>query len=111
MGDVIPSEGEIVLIYHHDQPSIFARIELIEPDIKKGWYQITLLLLTIPTQIVTWILRGSYIKGEPFTMSGNPMRLEAVKRVDIKRELEGPIEPKEKEVPGKHGKVIPFVRP
>lgn len=104
----MPIEGEIVLIYYQDQPATYARIESIEPDIKKGWYQVTLLLLSIPTQTVTWILRESYIDGEPFTMGGMPMRLEEVKRSLIKRETEGPIQSKGKKGPEKSGKVIPL---
>jgi len=104
----MPIEGEIVLIYYQDQPATYARIENIEPDIKKGWYQVTLLLLSIPTQTVTWILRASYIDGEPFTMGGMPMRLEEVKRSLIKRETEGPIQSKGKKGPKRPGKVIPL---
>ena len=55
-------------------------MENIRPDMKKDWYHITLLLLTIPTQTVTWILKDVYIEGEEFTMGGQPMRLEAVKK-------------------------------
>ena len=104
----MPIEGEIVLIYYQDQPATYARIESIDPDIKKGWYKVTLLLLSIPTQTVTWILRESYIDGEPFTMGGMPMRLEEVKRALIKRETEGPIQSKGKKGQGKPGKVIPL---
>lgn len=74
-------EGEVVLIYYQDQPAMFARIEAIEPDIKKDWYRVTFLLLTIPSQIVNWILREEYIDGAPFTMGGQSLRLEEVKRV------------------------------
>jgi hypothetical protein len=44
-------EGDLVLIYFKDEPGVYARIERIEPDIKKEWYQVTLLLLTIPTRL------------------------------------------------------------
>ncbi len=104
----MPSEGKIILIYYQDQPSTYARIESIEPDIKKGWYQVTLLLLSIPTQTVTWVLRKSYIEGEPFTMGGMPMRLEEVKRAPVKRETEGLIQSERKKGPSKLGKVIPL---
>ncbi|MBW2006956.1 MAG: hypothetical protein JRJ16_02760 [Deltaproteobacteria bacterium] len=73
--------GEVVLVYYEDKPAVYGRIEAIEPDVKKDWYHLTLLLLTIPTQVVTWILREAYIDGEPFTMGGRPMRLEGVERV------------------------------
>lgn len=74
-------EGDLVLIYYQDNPAVYARIEGIEPDIKKDWYRVTLLLLTIPAQTVTWILREEYINGTSFTMSGQSMKLEGVKRV------------------------------
>ena len=101
-------EGDVVLIYHQDQPAVFARVEYIEPDVKKDWYRITLLLLTTPTQVVTWILRGSYIEGSPFTMGGKPMRLETVKRTDVKG-VE--LDQEERKKPGKTGTIIPFKKP
>jgi hypothetical protein len=70
--------NDIVLIYVQDQPQAFARIEAIEPDIKRGWYHVSLLLLQSPLTVVTWILRDVYINGEIFTMDGKPMRLEKV---------------------------------
>jgi hypothetical protein len=72
------TENDIVLIYLENSPLAFARIESIEPDIKRGWFHIKLLLLQIPLQVVTWILREAYINGETFTMGGKEMRLERV---------------------------------
>lgn len=74
------AEGDVVLIYYQDAPSVYARIEAMEPDVKKGWYQVTLLMLTIPAQTATWILREEYVNGEPFTMGGQPLRIEGVER-------------------------------
>ncbi len=71
-------ENEIVLIYYEEQPISFARIESISPDVKKDWYHVKLLLLQIPLQTVTWILRDVYIDGEEFTMGGKRMRLEKI---------------------------------
>jgi hypothetical protein len=79
-------ENDVVLIYFQEQPAIFARIETIKPDIKKDWYHVTLLLLTLPVQTVTWILRKAYINGTPFTMGGKTVRLEEVRRVEPKKE-------------------------
>lgn len=73
-------EGDVVLIHYQDKPMAYARIEGISPDVKKDWYQVTLLLLTIPAQPVTWILREEYINGASFTMGGQSMRLEKVKK-------------------------------
>ena len=71
-------ENDIVLVYHEGNPLTFARIESIEPDVKPGWYHVKLLLLQIPLQVVTWILRDIYIDGEVFTMGGKEMRLQKI---------------------------------
>ncbi len=71
-------EQDLVLIHFEEKPVIFARIEDIRPDVKRDWYQVKLLLLQVPIQTVTWILREAYINGETFTMNGKNMRLEKV---------------------------------
>ncbi len=71
-------KNNIVLIYCDDQPMSFARIEEILPDHKKDWYHVKLLILQIPLQTITWILRSIYIEGAEFTMDGRRMRLEPV---------------------------------
>ena len=81
----INREGDVVLVHHKDKPALYARIEAIEPDVKKDWFQVTLLLLILPAQVVTWILREEYINGTPFTMGGKAMRLEKVKRIEQTR--------------------------
>ena len=70
--------GELVLIYYMGKPSVYARIEAIEPDVKNGWYRVKLLILSIPAQIVEWILKEEYIDGTTFTMGGIPLRLSNV---------------------------------
>jgi hypothetical protein len=70
--------NDIVLIYFEDKPLIFARIEDISPDVKKDWYLVKLLILQVPLQVVTWILREAYINGDEFTMNEKRMRLEKV---------------------------------
>jgi len=72
------AENDIVLIYFEDKPMVFARIESIHPDVKPDWYQVKLLMLQVPLQPVTWILRSAYINGTEFTMGGNRIRLEEV---------------------------------
>ncbi len=69
---------DIVLIYFEDKPLIFARIEDISPDVKKDWYLVKLLILQVPMQVVTWILREAYINGDEFTMNEKRMRIEKV---------------------------------
>lgn len=72
------SEKDIVLIYFEDTPMGFARVETITPDWKKNWYHVKLLMLQVPLQVVTWILKDVYIDGTEFTMNGKRMRLEKV---------------------------------
>ncbi len=71
-------ENDIVLLYVEENPLVFARIEEISPDVKAGWYHVKLLILQLPLQTVTWILRDSYINGDTFTMGGKKMKLERV---------------------------------
>ncbi|ACN14014.1 conserved hypothetical protein [Desulforapulum autotrophicum HRM2] len=71
-------ENDVVLIYLEDDPVSFARVESIEPDVKKDWYHITLLMLQIPLQTVTWTLKDLYINGEDFFMGGKRMKIEVV---------------------------------
>ena len=42
-----PGEGDLVLIYFQDNPPVYARIESIEADVKKDWYRVNFLFLTI----------------------------------------------------------------
>jgi hypothetical protein len=71
-------ENDIVLVYLEEKPLAFARIEEILADSKPDWYHVKLLILQIPVQVVTWILKDIYINGGEFTMNGKKMRLEKV---------------------------------
>jgi len=93
------AENDLVLIYFEDNPLSFARVESILPDSKPDWYHVKLLLLQMPPQLVTWILRDVYISGTEFTMNGKRMRLEKVvvpaepksaELVDNQDETDGP---------------------
>jgi hypothetical protein len=84
------AENDLVLIYFEEKPLAFARIESILPDSKKNWYHVKLLLLQIPLQVVTWILKDVYISGAEFTMNGKKMRLE---------KIESPLEPETSDSP------------
>jgi hypothetical protein len=67
-----------VLVHIDHKPGFYARIEDSAPDVKPGWWQVKLLVLSFPLQIYTWILDNSQIDGAPFTMAGTPIRLEKV---------------------------------
>lgn len=101
--------GDVVLIYFREKPAFFARIDSIEPDVKKGWFRVQLLILTIPLRTVMWILREEYINGVPFTMEGNPARIEAVNPLPLASDFEGTRKGAMRKVPSKgERKIIPF---
>ena len=70
--------NELVLVHIDDRPAFYARVEAVDPDAKPGWWQVKLLVLTLPLQVYTWILDDSQVSGAPFTMGGTPVRLEKV---------------------------------
>ena len=108
---IMATIGDVVLVYHRDRASFFARIDSIEPDIKKGWYKVQLLILTLPIRAVTWILREEYLNGIPFTMEGNPVRIEGVKPLPVEPYSDDTgEEPSDKSSPRGGRKVIPFKR-
>jgi hypothetical protein len=101
MNKDMATENDLVLIYFEDSPLSFARIESILPDSKPDWYHVKLLLLQIPPQLVTWILRDVYINGTEFTMNGKRMRLEKVVIPEDPEASEAGGEQKEMDEPGK----------
>lgn len=106
------AEGDVVLVHYQDKPAAFARIESIEPDMKKDWYHVTLLFLTLPMQTVTWILRDIYINGEGFTMGGVPMRLDPVKAPPVSGSGNSEKQPEPDGGKREEGpRVIPFRKP
>ncbi len=108
------AEKDLVLIYFEDKPLSFARIEGIEPDYKPDWYHVRLLLLQVPVQLVTWILRSAYIEGAEFTMNGKRMRLEKVRVPEDPaqrgKEERGPASPGKGKPEGAPAKVIPLAQ-
>lgn len=99
-------EKDIVLIYYESQPSFFARIESIEPDHKPNWYHVKLLILQVPLQVVTWILRDVYINGDTFTMGGKEMRLEKVESPEVPEAKESKTDQKPQKPPADKTNVI-----
>ena len=70
--------NDIVLVHVDNKPGFYARIEDISPDVKSGWWQVRLLVLTFPLQVFTWILDEFQLEYAPFSMGGTPIRLEPV---------------------------------
>lgn len=69
-------EKDLVLVHVDNKPGFYARVEEISPDVKPGWWQVKLLVLTFPLQVFTWILDEDQLDEAPFTMGGTPLRLE-----------------------------------
>lgn len=101
-------ENDVVLIYLEDKPLSFARIENIAPDIKRDWYHVKLLILQVPLQVVTWILRNAYINGEEFTMEGKRIRMELAVCPEEPKKPEPPKEKPETPKPSGGAKIISF---
>lgn len=100
------TERDIVLIYSNGTPLTFARIEEILPDIKPNWYHVKLLILQMPLQPATWILRDSYINGKEFTMDGRKVRLELIECPEVAEQPAIHEEKDRKSKGSKEGKLI-----
>lgn len=83
--------GDVVLVHIENKPGFYARMERITPDVKPGWWQVKLLVLTFPLQVYTWILDESQINGAPFTMGGTPIMLELLKFPAVPEDKPEPI--------------------
>src|SRR4030066_1073690 len=94
--------NDLVLVHLDGKPAFYARIDDITPDVKRGWYQVELLALTLPPQTLVWILEETHLQGEEYTMGGRPVQLTAIP-------LKAP-PPTSSPVPEGQGKVIPLVR-
>lgn len=93
---------DLVLAHIDNKPAFYARIEEITPDVKPGWWNVTLLVLTVPLQVYHWILDESQVNGAPFTMGGTPIVLEKV----VSPEPPKPVPPAEKDEKRKGGNVV-----
>lgn len=90
--------NDIVLVHVDNKPGFYARIEDISPDVKPGWWQVRLLVLTFPLQVFTWILDEFQLEYAPFTMGGTPIRLEpVVSPMEEERQQQEQVEQQEKE--------------
>ena len=78
--------NDLVLVHVDNLPGFYARIDDITPDIKKGWWQVKLLVLTFPLQVYTWTLDESQIDGAPYTMGGTPLRIEKIESPTVREE-------------------------
>jgi hypothetical protein len=94
--------NDLVLVYLDREPAFYARVNDISPDVKRGWYQVELLVLSLPSQTLVWILEETHLQGEEFTMGGRPVKLVLVPPKPLPQPGSSPPESK--------AKVIPLVR-
>ena len=93
--------NDLVLVHLDRHPAFYARINDITPDVKRGWYQVELLVLSLPPQTLVWILEETHLQGEEYTMGGRPVQLTLIPPI-------APPQPGSPAPAGK-GKVIPLV--
>jgi hypothetical protein len=70
--------NDLVLVHLDQKPAFYARINDIDPDAKRGWYRVELLVLTLPPQTLVWTLEETHLNGAEFTMGDRPVRLAPV---------------------------------
>ena len=83
-------EKDVFLVHVEEKPAFFAQVEYVVPDIKKGWWQVHFVILTVPLSTATWILDDNQIRGEDFTMKGVPMRIEKIVAPEEDDQIESP---------------------
>jgi len=76
------SVGQVILVYIEEEPGFFARVERVQQDQKKGWWQMTFLVLTVPLKTMSWILDDEQMRGQVFTMNGVAMQIKQVEAPD-----------------------------
>lgn len=94
--------NDLVLVHLDRKPAFYARINDINPDVKRGWYQVELLVLSLPAQNLVWILDETHLNGEEFTMGGRPVKLALIPPKPPPDPAATP--------PGGKAKVIPLLR-
>jgi hypothetical protein len=73
--EIMATINDLVLVYLEHKPAFYARINDINPDVKRGWYQVELLVLTLPPQNLVWIIEADHLEGQEFTMGGSAVKL------------------------------------
>jgi hypothetical protein len=105
--DWMVDKSEVVLIHLNGDPAYFARVDSIEADLNDGWWKLEFLLLTMPVERITWVIREEHMAGAQFMIGDTLIRIEQVPPIALK---EKEIEPGGKERPpvSTSAKVLPF---
>jgi hypothetical protein len=70
--------SDVILVHIRENPAFYAQIKAMEPDLKKGWYRVTLKCSFGELQ---WILEDVHLfLGQTWTFQGIPHRLERIGR-------------------------------
>ena len=102
-------EGEVVLIHLNCSPAYFARVDRIEPDLKDGWWKLELLLLALPAERITWVIREEHMAGAQFMIAETLIRIEQVPPIALQETEQVEEERKESGPVRDVAKVISFV--
>jgi hypothetical protein len=68
--------SDVILISIREEPAFYAQVGAITPDVKKGWYRLT---LRSPFGQFEWILEDVHLfLGQTWTFQGVPHRIERI---------------------------------
>jgi hypothetical protein len=68
--------SDVVLVHVREKPIFYGQIRAIEPDVKRGWYRLTLQSAFGEHQ---WILEDVHLfLGQTWTFHGVPHRIERI---------------------------------
>ncbi len=67
---------DVVLVHIEEKSAFYAQIRAVEPDVKKGWYRVS---LDSPFGELEWILEDVHVfLGQTWTFGGIPHRMERI---------------------------------
>jgi hypothetical protein len=70
--------SDVVLVHIREKSAFYAQVRTIEPDVKKGWYRLS---LRSPFGELEWILEDVHLfLGQTWTFGGIPHRMERIGR-------------------------------
>ncbi|MBW2059573.1 MAG: hypothetical protein JRH07_06675 [Deltaproteobacteria bacterium] len=65
--------SDVVLVHIRERPAFYAQVKALEPDVRKGWYRVT---LGSPLGDLQWILEDVHLfLGQTWTFGGVPYRM------------------------------------
>lgn len=69
--------SDVVLVHIREKPAFYGQIRAIEPDVKRGWYRVS---LGSPFGDLEWILEDVHIfLAQTWTFGGIPYRMKRIR--------------------------------